>query len=77
MNKFGLLLSVLLLAGTSNISAQMDASIKLNEVMTSNSSSLPNTECATLGLRLRTSLTLPTTSVECMLRQIAPYLTAR
>ena len=40
MNKFGLLLSVLLLAGTSNISAQMDASIKLNEVMTSNSSSL-------------------------------------
>lgn len=28
MNKFGFLLSVLLLAGTSNISAQMDASIK-------------------------------------------------
>ena len=40
MNKFGLLLSVLLLAGTSDISAQMDASIKLNEVMTSNSASL-------------------------------------
>ena len=40
MNKFGLLLSALLLAGTSSISAQMDASIKLNEVMTSNSASL-------------------------------------
>ena len=60
MNKFGLLLSVLLLAGTSDISAQMDASIK-----------------PTLGLRLRTSHTLPTTSVECISRQIAPYSTAR
>jgi hypothetical protein len=39
MNKFGLLLSVLLLAGTADISAQMDASIKLNDVMTNNSTS--------------------------------------
>ena len=40
MNKFGLLLGAMLLAGTSTMRAQMDASIKLNEVMTSNSTSL-------------------------------------
>lgn len=40
MTKFGLLLSTLLLAGTSTMHAQMDASIKLNEVMTNNRASL-------------------------------------
>ena len=40
MNKFGLLIGSLLLTGTSALHAQMDASIKLNEVMTSNSTSL-------------------------------------
>ena len=40
MNKFGLLLGAMLLAGASTMRAQMDASIKLNEVMTSNSTSL-------------------------------------
>ena len=40
MKQFGLLFGALLLAGTSTVSAQMDASIKLNEVMTSNSASL-------------------------------------
>jgi len=40
MKKFGLLFGALLLAGTSTMRAQMDASIKLNEVMTSNSASL-------------------------------------
>ena len=40
MNKFGLLLGALLLASTAPMYAQMDASIKLNEVMTSNSTSL-------------------------------------
>ena len=40
MNRFGLLLGAMLLAGASTMRAQMDASIKLNEVMTSNSTSL-------------------------------------
>ena len=40
MNKFGLLIGSLLLTGTSALHAQMDASIKLNEVMTSNTNSL-------------------------------------
>jgi len=40
MNKFGLLLGGMLLVGTSTMQAQMDASIKLNEVMTNNSTSL-------------------------------------
>lgn len=40
MNKIGLLLGVMLLAGASTMRAQMDASIKLNEVMTGNSTSL-------------------------------------
>jgi hypothetical protein len=40
MNKFGLLLGAILLAVTSTMRAQMDASIKLNEVMPNNSTSL-------------------------------------
>lgn len=40
MKKFGFLFGALLLTGTSTMHAQMDASIKLNEVMTSNSTSL-------------------------------------
>ena len=40
MNKFGLLLGVMLLTCTSTMRAQMDASIKLNEVMTNNDASL-------------------------------------
>lgn len=40
MKKIGLLLGALLLAGTSTMHAQMDASIKLNEVMTNNQQSL-------------------------------------
>lgn len=40
MNKFGLLLGVMLLTFTSTMRAQMDASIKLNEVMTNNDASL-------------------------------------
>ena len=40
MKKFGLLIGTMLLAGTSSMHAQMDASIKLNEVMTVNSNSL-------------------------------------
>ena len=40
MNKFGLLLGALLLASTAPMYAQMDASIKLNEVMTDNGTSL-------------------------------------
>ncbi|MDD7173225.1 MAG: OadG family transporter subunit [Prevotella sp.] len=40
MTKFGFLLSAMLLAGTSAMHAQMDASIKLNEVMTNNRASL-------------------------------------
>ena len=40
MNKFGLLLGVMLLTCTSTMRAQIDASIKLNEVMTNNDASL-------------------------------------
>ena len=40
MKRFGLLFGVMLLTGTSTMRAQMDASIKLNEVMTSNGTSL-------------------------------------
>ena len=40
MNKFGLLLSTLLLTGGATVSAQMTQSIKLNEVLTDNSASL-------------------------------------
>ena len=40
MNKFGLLLGTLLLAGASMTHAQVEQSIKLNEVMTSNTSNL-------------------------------------
>ena len=40
MNKFGLLLGTLLLAGASIAHAQVEQSIKINEVMTSNSSNL-------------------------------------
>lgn len=40
MTKSGFLLSALLLTGTSAVHAQMDASIKLNEVMTNNRASL-------------------------------------
>ncbi|MBR1688684.1 MAG: OadG family protein [Prevotella sp.] len=40
MNKFGLILGSLLLAGSTAMHAQMDASIKLNEVLTDNQTSL-------------------------------------
>ena len=40
MNKFGLLLGTLLLAGASMTHAQVEQSIKINEVMTSNTSNL-------------------------------------
>lgn len=40
MNKFGLLLGTLLLAGASIAHAQVEQSIKINEVMTSNTSNL-------------------------------------
>lgn len=40
MNKFGLLFGALLLTSTAPMYAQMDASIKLNEVMTDNGTSL-------------------------------------
>ena len=40
MNKFGLLLGTLLLAGASMTHAQVEPSIKINEVMTSNTSNL-------------------------------------
>lgn len=40
MNKFGLLLGIMLTAGTSMTFGQMSKSIKLNEVMTSNATSL-------------------------------------
>ena len=40
MNKFGLLLGTLLLAGASIAHAQVEKSIKINEVMTSNTSNL-------------------------------------
>ena len=40
MNKFGLLLCTLLLAGASMTHAQVEQSIKINEVMTSNTSNL-------------------------------------
>ena len=40
MNKFGLLLGAMLLTCTSTMRAQIDASIKLNEVMTNNDASL-------------------------------------
>ncbi len=40
MNKFGFLLSTLLLSGTSAVFAQMEKSIKISEVMTNNSASL-------------------------------------
>lgn len=40
MNKFGFLLGTLLLAGTSLMQAQVEKSIKINEVMTSNTANL-------------------------------------
>lgn len=40
MNKFGFLLGTLLLAGTSLMHAQVEKSIKINEVMTSNTANL-------------------------------------
>ena len=36
MNKFGLLIGIMLMAATPKMHAQMDRSIKLNEVMTNN-----------------------------------------
>lgn len=40
MKKFGLLLSAMMIAGTSTMHAQMDNSIKINEVLTNNTVSL-------------------------------------